>query len=308
MYMTKEKKLPEKIRAFVVTQWNMDCDYQALIDKKQFQFIAYGEEICPTSGTPHHQMFVYFANPRSWKTKNLNKIGDMFGPIHCRVDAMFGSFEQNESYCSKEMDGKLIKFGKEPNQGERMDLTDLKDAILKGDMSADDVAVENPYMFHQYGRTLDRIEAIGLRKKFRTEFTKGIWIHGVTGSGKSHTAFSDYNPETHYVKNLNEDWWDGYKGQETVIFNEFRGQVTFSELLDLCDKWPKTVKWRSHEPVPFISKKLIITSIKSPKDCYSSVKDEPWEQFERRFEIIELEQKYSEGNIRTSEPVLEDFL
>ena len=44
----------------------------------------------------------------------------MFGPIHCRVDAMFGSFEQNESYCSKEMDGKLIKFGKEPNQGESM--------------------------------------------------------------------------------------------------------------------------------------------------------------------------------------------
>jgi len=297
-------KLPLKIRAFVVTQWNIDCDYQALIDKKQIQFIAYGEEICPTSKKRHHQMFIYFANPRSWKKKNLCKIGDMFGPIHCSVDAMFGSFEQNESYCSKEMDGELIKFGKEPNQGERMDLSELKDNILNGKMCTDDVAINNPHMFHMYGRTLDRIETIGLRKKFRTEMTKGVWIHGPSGSGKSHTAFEGFSPETHYVKNLNEDWWDGYKGQETVIFNEFRGQICFSDLLKLVDKWPETVKWRSHEPVPFISKKIIITSIKSPKDCFSGIADdEPWEQFDRRFEIIELEQKYSEGNIRTSEPV-----
>lgn len=286
------RNLPKKVRSFVITQWNVDCDYQALIDRKQFKFIAYGNEICPTSGKPHHQTFVYFHNPRGYTKKILNKIGDMFGDVHCFVEPMYGNFKQNESYCTKETDGVLTKFGDEPSQGERMDLTELKNAILAGDYTADDICVESPETFHQYGRTLDRLECIALRKKYRTEMTKGVWIHGPSGVGKSHAAFEGFSPETHYVKNLNEDWWDGYKGQETVIFNEFRGQICFSDLLKLVDKWPETVKWRSHEPVPFISKKIIITSIKSPKDCFSGIgDDEPWEQFDRRFEIIKLEQK-----------------
>ena len=138
--------------------------------------------------------------------------------------------------------------------------------------------------------------------------TKGIWICGASGSGKSHEAFSDYNPDTHYIKNLQEDWWDGYKGQETVIINEFRGEIRFSELLDLVDKWPKTVKWRCRESVPFLAKRVIITSIKRPEDVYVNQVNEPWKQFERRFVVKEMEQKCSEGNIRTSEPESYEWL
>ena len=116
-------------------------------------------------------------------------------------------------------------------------------------------------LVHQYGRTLDRLEAIALRKKVRKWQTQGVWYTGPTSSGKSHAVFTNthgeygsYDPETHYLKNLCEEWWDGYKGQSIVIFNEFRGQVPFSELLDLCDKWPKTVKQRNKEPVPFLAR------------------------------------------------------
>ena len=90
------------------------------------------------------------------------------------------------------------------------------------------------------------------------------------------------------------DRWDGYKGQEIVIFNEFRGQIKFSELLDLCDKWPKTVKWRCRESVPFLAKTIIITSIKAPDEVYARLlQDEPMAQFERRFEIRHLEKNDS---------------
>lgn len=148
---------------------------------------------------------------------------------------------------------------------------------------------------HNYGGTLDRFESIALRKRYRTEMTKGIWYTGPTGSGNSHAVFNNthgefgsYHPETHYgtFKNVNDEWWDGYNGQPIVILNEFRGQVAFGELLDLTDKWPKSVKWRYRESVPFLAKYVLDASIKSPEDVFRrQTDDEQWVQFHRRFEV-----------------------
>ena len=246
-------------------------------------------------------MYLYFHNPRSGSKKSLNKIGDLFGKTHASVRVMNGSFEENCSYCRK--DEKFHEHGDCPQQGKRGDLIETKNKILSGEMSVDDIALEDPHTFHQYGRTLERIELIALRKRFRSWMTKGIWYWGSTGTGKSHTAFKDYDPSTHYIKDLNENFWNGYKGQPIVIMNEFRGQIPFSELLDLCDKWPKTVKWKCSEGVPFLAKTLIVTSCKRPEDIYYNIlsEDESIDQLRRRFDIVKMEQKYSEGNIRTSE-------
>uniref|UniRef100_UPI004047B5D6 hypothetical protein n=1 Tax=Limnohabitans sp. TaxID=1907725 RepID=UPI004047B5D6 len=125
----------------------------------------------------------------------------------------------------------------------------------------------------------------------RTEMTQGIWYWGKTGVGKSHKAYEGFDPCTHYVVANDGGWWDGYTGQETVIFNEFRGSVTFSELLDLCDKWPKTVKRRNREPAPFLAKTLIITSSMAPEDVYRNIlsNEESLDQLNRRFQVIHLE-------------------
>ena len=103
--------------------------------------------------------------------------------------------------------------------------------------------------FHQYGRTLDRIEAIALRKRFRTEMTKRTWYTGAACVGKSHKIFEDFDPDTYFVKDLTVDWWDGYRGQPIVLLNEFRGEIKFSTLCALIDKWPMTVPWRGVGPI-----------------------------------------------------------
>lgn len=277
-----------KVRSFVVTNWNMNTREWFEKNKSQVRFVAFGSEVCPSSGRQHEQAFVYFHNPRSTSNKNLGVIGAEFGAIHCYVKAMGGSFQQNESYCCKE--GKYTELGDKPKQGFRGDLQETVDAIINGDIDADQVALEDPNMYHQYGRTLRDVEAIALRRKFRTEMTEGVWIYGPTGVGKSHACFEGFDPKTHYLKNLNEDWWDGYKGQEVVIMNEFRGQVRFGELLDLMDKWPKSVRWRGREPVPFLAKKIIITSSKHPAELYFN-SDDSLAQLYRRCKIQKIEQK-----------------
>jgi hypothetical protein len=286
----------KKSRWFTVTNWNLNCDYKKLVDNGQIRYIGFGLETCPTTKKMHHQAFVYFHNPKAVGKKSLNKIGSLFGDKHSHVEVLRGAISENEAYCSKE--GTLSEFGDKPSQGKRGDLEETKTEILEKGLTVDEIAVADPHMFHMYGRTLERIETIALRKKFRNWMTEGIWYWGPTGVGKSHRAFADFNPATHYVKNLNEDFWNGYKGQPIVIMNEFRGQVSFSELLDLVDKYPKNVKWKCTEGVPFLARKLIITSSKEPYDIYYNAlsEDESIEQLKRRFTIIKCEQKYSEGN------------
>lgn len=300
-----------KTRSFVVTNFNLDTDYQKLITDMLIRYIGYGEETCPTTGRKHHQAFCYFYAQRHTGKRALKMIADMFRQgkegVSVTVAPMKGSLRQNEDYCSKE--SKLCEFGEKPSPGTRGDIEEVKKQIISGEKTSDDICEESPEFHHQYGRTLDRLEMIALRKKWRTEMTRGIWYTGPTGVGKSHKAFDGFHPTTHYVKTLEDEWWDGYKGQPIVIFNEFRGQIKFSELLDLMDKWPKSVKQRNREPVPFLAKEIRIACIKSPQEVYYNVGDEPWGQFHRRCEVVDLINS-SKGPIitplSTSEPIEEE--
>lgn len=236
-----------------------DVDEKAL-NEIECQYIIYGKEIAPTTNTPHLQGYIYFKNAitfNSIKKKLPNK---------CHIEKAKGSPQENVKYCSKE--GNTIFKGQQPIQGERKDLNELRDDILKG-KSVDDIAVEDPEVYHQYGRTLEKLEDIAQRSKFRTEMTTCEWITGPTGSGKSHKAFTNFSPDTHYVLNTEDKgWWDGYKGQDNVIINDFKGEIRYGQLLQLIDKWPYSVPRRNRQPAPFVSKHVIITSIMRPEEVY----------------------------------------
>lgn len=293
----------KKQRWFIATNWNLNTEEVFEKHKMQIRYMMYGDEICPETGTPHHQVFMYFFNNKSIGTKNLNRIANLFklkeDDKHIYVYPMLGNFLENQAYCAKEDIYK--KLGDEPKQGFRGDLKETTNEILNGNLTIDNLLEESPEMFHQYGRTLEKVEILRLRKKWRTEMTQGIWIYGPTGVGKSHEAFADYHPDTHYIKDLNVQWWDGYKGQETVIFNEFRGQIKLGELLDLIDKWPKNIPIRNKESIPFISKKIIITSCKSPTEIYINC-EENINQLIRRLEIKKMDQKCSEVILNSEQP------
>ena len=270
----KEKKT-ERFRAFAFTNYKLENDYQKVVDEGKVLYMCYGDEVCPTTQRKHHQGWAYFKNQKS----SYKEVATLLGVSH--VEGMRGSLSQNDDYCSKE--GAMKHFGTRPTPGERLDLEDIKQRIMEGE-SVDELTMWNPELFHQYGRTLSKIEQIQLRKKFRTWMTVGKWYYGPTGTGKSHTAFEDFTPEDCYVKNLSDDWWDGYVGQPRVILNDFRGQIKYEELLCLVDKWPHTVKQRNREPVPFLARELIVTSSLHPALLYESLKKEDSiDQLLRRF-------------------------
>lgn len=279
-----------KTRLWCFTNFNLDFNYEEYYNSTTAEYIIYGTEVCPKTKRTHHQGFVYFSGARS----SVKGVAKQLGK--CHVEACRGNLDQNCDYCEK--DDNITEYGVKPQQGHRTDLCAVKDKILNGDLKVDDIVVENPCLYHQYGRTLNKLEDIALRKRYRNWMTIGEWYYGKTGTGKSHKAFDGFSPETHYVLNIQDGgWWCGYSGQEVVIINEFRGQIQFSELLDLLDKYPKTVKRRGREPVPFLAKKVIITSSMRPCDVYSNIFNdaEAYQQLERRLKIVEFSVQFENG-------------
>ena len=244
------------------------------------KYMVIGFEI-GKSGTPHIQGYVDFLNPRT--------LGGITSKIkYAHWEMRKGTWQQAIEYCMK--DGDYHVFGERNSQGERSDLVTLKDNIANG-LKVDTIVMDDPIAFHQYGRTLNKIEDLAMRKKFRTEMTMGTWYWGRTGVGKSHVAFQDFTPDTHYVYPNDNGWWDGYTQQETVIFNDFRGEVPYNEMLQLIDKFPMTVRRRNREPIPFISKSIIITSSLPPSEVYCKRNDrDSIAQLLRRLQVIELTQ------------------
>lgn len=261
----------------------------------KYKYIVMGIEVGSERKTKHIQGYIDFVNART-----LGGLKKICKEIHW--ENRRGTWEEASYYCKK--DGIFVEYGTPNEQGKRTDLDQLKFEILEIGLKVDSVAIENPMMYHKYGRTLNKIEDLAMRQKYRTEMTEGIWYWGPTGVGKSHKAFEGFTPATHYVYPNDGGWWDGYTQQETVIMNDFRGDIPYNELLQLIDKWPQSVRRRNREPMPFTSKRIIITSSLSPVDTYKQRnKRDNIEQLLRRVAVIFLgdsDTEVLEGNTNAS--------
>lgn len=247
---------------------NIECNYMVV-----------GKETGENE-TPHLQGYINFKNAKSFKA-----VKKLMPRAH--IEISMGTAKDNLNYCSKQDKEPFIK-GEMPIQGRRVDLEEITADILKGNTNVESLLIERPTLIHQYGRTLDRVEDLKLRGKHRNFMTEGIWIWGETGTGKSTYAFEGFTPETHYLWNNDRGWWDGYRQQETVILNDFRGEIPYNALLQMIDKFPFSVNRRNREPMPFLSKKVIITSSLPPERIYHNRMDEDnIEQLLRRVKVIE---------------------
>lgn len=265
---------PSKTWEFTINNYN-DADIE-WINRLDVKRIIASYEV-GESGTPHIQGKVTFA--RAYRLAQLKKLNPR---AHFEVSKL----DQDYNYAKK-ADSVILRDDNFCRQGERTDLRKLRDDVVNG-RPVDDIAVNDPYAYHAYGRTLNKIEDVCSRKSIRVEMTKGRWYFGPTGSGKSHTVFENFSPETHFVWKNDKGWWDGYTQQPTVIINDFRGEIEFNLLLQIVDKWPFSVPRRGREPIPFTSGLVLVTSSLPPHKIYRELGGDDIRQLWRRFEIIRI--------------------
>lgn len=270
-------------------------DYQSWIDDGFAAYVAYGEETCPSSGRFHHQGFLHTVKKMT-EFAVRKKIGGY-------ASYMNGTIEQNEAYCSKASE--LTEYGTKPRQGARLDLSSYVKKVHAGELSINQILIDDPISFHQYGRTLQAAEDAYLIQKKRTEMTIGIWLYGPTGSGKSHRALefaSSQGAEIFYHNPEDKGWWDLYHHQPVTILDDFRGSISYSFLLRLVDKYDVSVPRRCKSPIPFTSRYLIVTSALSPTECYHNLSaNDSLAQLMRRFHVVFVTDREAEVSLLPSD-------
>lgn len=108
-----------------------------------------------------------------------------------------------------------------------------------------------------------------------------VWIfYGPSGSGKTTTAWELF-PNAYKASwpTGGRWWWQNYKAERIVIFDEFRENLSYQQMLALLDVHPMTCEWKGGMG-QMVSKKIIITTIRNPKNWYGKVTDKS--ELERR--------------------------
>jgi len=199
---------------------------------KRAKFGIGGEEICPTTGTPHIQGYVSLDSPMSMK------IMKQYLP-RANLRVANGSDKDNLVYCSKDATN-IYQIG-EPSegQGKRNDIHELVLKIKNKEITMEEVMFDYPELYVRYSRSIEKYFNIMLKP--RDQPPKVFWRWGLAGTGKTRYCIEKH-PD-HYIKD-NTPWWDGYTQQEAIIIDDFDNTIPYRTLLRMIDRYqyPAQVK------------------------------------------------------------------
>jgi len=183
------------------------------------------------SGTPHLQGIVCFR--KTYRLAALKKLHDR---IHWEPTK---SVDHSINYCGK---GEVIIDFNHSSKGMRTDIVKACEMIIEGSNMIE-VATENPTIYVKYNRGLEKLK--DLLTVIPDDFvTEVIIITGEPGTGKSRRA-REIDPKLYSVREPNNKcgslWFDGYKGEQTILFDDFTGWCSYSMMLKICDRYPMMV-------------------------------------------------------------------
>lgn len=203
-----------------------------------------------------------------------------------------GTAKQASDYCRKE-DSDPYVYGEISSPGKRTDLDTLASQITSG-LSKRKLAEVNPVAIIKFSRGIDELRSLTLKPR-DSSTPKQVFVYwGTTGTGKTRTAVED-NPDAYIWGPENGKWFHGYDGEDTVILDEFRGQLPFGFLLRLLDRYPMKVETKG-SMVEFVANKIIITSPYPPSNWYNG---QEFDIFERR---EQLKRRFTECRMFGKDP------
>ncbi len=228
-----------------------------------FQYFAYQLERCPRTGKHHIQGYVILTR----KTR-LDRVRRLLGN-NPHVETRKGTHDEAASYNTKpesRIDGPWV-WGTGPAQGTRSDLDEVRAKCIRGE-SMKDIMDAHFGTWIRYHRGIEK--AVEMYRKPRETFTEAICLWGPTGTGKSHYAATTY-PNAFWVPARSPGstaWFNGYDGQDTIVFDEFSHQhVPLDTLLRLCDRNPLQLPTKGGF-VNVVATRVVITTNTDPATWY----------------------------------------
>jgi hypothetical protein len=206
-------------------------------DGSDFRYVIFGRERCPETGKRHLQGYLYRSSKATMDgVKRI--LGDGFRHIH--LEPAKGTAAQNREYCTKEAD--FEEFGVAPSQGRRNDLAIIKSRIDEG-VPEEEIARDYFGQWVIYRRSFTAYRDLVHKPGMRTELQIYVLV-GVPGVGKTRFVYEyarELGSSVYRVPDPDLKWFDGYRGEQVALIDDFRGCSSFGFLLQLLDIYPLRV-------------------------------------------------------------------
>ena len=211
------------------------------------------KEVAET-GTPHLQGIITFK--RNYRLPALKKL---FPKVHWYIAKACDA----ENYCIK---GPIAIDTKTSEQGKRTDLAEAID--IAKEQGIKEMAKQYPETFVKYHKGIKELLFTIFEEEEWTQ-TEVIVLWGPIGTGKSKLARKIDKKLYNVPEPINGTiWFDGYKGEKTILLDDFYGWLKYHTLLQLCDGYAMKLPVKGG----FVHRqwnKVIITSNKPPEEWYN---------------------------------------
>ena len=127
-----------------------------------------------------------------------------------------------------------------------------------------------------------------LEERYKNEWRnlEVTYIWGESGAGKTRSVMEAYGYSNVYRITDYTHPFDSYKGQDVIIFEEFRSGLTIADMLNYLDGYPVELPCRYANKVACYTKVFIITNIPIEQQYPNVQTDSPgtWNAFLRRIQ------------------------
>ena len=134
----------------------------------------------------------------------------------------------------------------------------------------------------------------------RQDNMKVYLLVGPTGTGKTYWAYQKYEKIYQPIITKDKIWWDGYNQESVILLDDYRGEITYSKLLTLLDKYPKTGEVKCSS-VALNYSTVIITSNHHISEWYPNLSHSDLDPLRRRIQtggLYEIRQISDTENIQ----------
>ena len=227
-----------------------------------YSYAIVAEEFHQT-GNKHVHIQILFDEPVYWNPKQDASKWDVYG-YHPNVQKS-RSWKSVDEYCRKQ--GNFITDGIDLNKARQDRKQNTPTEILTMHPRE---AVESGSIKPLALPQLLKAQCLWqlLDEPLRKEACRGTWLWGVAGSGKS--AYARELSECYgkvYIKPQNK-WWDGYRGEPSVILDDLDTPVLGHYLKIWADRWEQTGEIKGGT-IPLNFDRIIVTSNYAPADLFT---------------------------------------
>jgi len=249
--VSNESNRNKKYKAWCITiqGWENTPNFH-----ESMAYLIYGQELAPTTGQQHLQVYVRFKN-----RVYFNAVKKRF-PDGAHIERSRSNEKTNRDYCSKE---KLFwEFGtyddQEGIQGRRTDLQLVVEKIKSGS-TLRQVAEQHATEFVKYHAGLTRLHQILAPTPPQTRQMTVTVLWGGTAVGKTHRVLTKY-PGGYMIKD-GRDPFGSYENEDIVIFDEYDyNKWTIQSMNTYCDKWKCSLDCRYQNKFAWWTKVFIMSN------------------------------------------------